>query len=90
MYYEGSDVDVELYVEVICCIVEEFGVVFGEMFDFDYGSYVFFVDYLFWVNGDGMEYCNLMVLMSLSSLCNNFIGLLGIVVYEFVYVWSIE
>lgn len=90
LHHEGSEADAEPYVEATRRIVEELGAVFGELPDFDYGSYVFLADYLPWANGDGMEHRNSTVLTSSSSLRTNRTGLLGTVAHEFVHAWSIE
>lgn len=90
LHHAGSDADAERYVDATRRIVEELGAVFGEVPEFDFGSYVFLADYLPWADGDGMEHRNSTVLTSSSSLRGNRIGLLGTVAHEFVHAWSIE
>ncbi|MCP4883777.1 MAG: M61 family metallopeptidase [Flavobacteriales bacterium] len=85
--YEGFDT----YFENVKKIVESEINVFGDLPDFDFGSYTFLSCYMENVNGDGMEHRNSTVLTSLKSLqkggaANN----IGTVAHEFFHAWNVE
>jgi predicted metalloprotease with PDZ domain len=90
MHHQGSETELELYVDWTRRLVTEARDVFGEYPRFDYGTYTFIADYLPWVNGDGMEHRNSTILASTRSLEQASMGLLGTVAHEFFHAWNVE
>lgn len=85
--YEGFD----QYFENVKKIVEQEKAVFGELPDFDFGSYTFLACYMPNVDGDGMEHRNSTVLTDLNSLTNG--GSeenIGTVAHELFHAWNVE
>ena len=66
--------------------------VFGELPDFDAGTYTFLADYLPSASGDGMEHRNSTVLTSTGSLDNasERRGLISTAAHELFHVWNVE
>ncbi len=90
IHHDGSEQEVDAYVEMVRKVVDEEIAVFGETPDFDGGTYTFIADYLPWVSGDGMEHRNSTILSSTASLRNSARGLLGTVSHEFFHAWNVE
>lgn len=89
MHHLGTAEQLDRYTAHAQRIVEEQGAVFGELPDFDFGTYTFIADYLPWVRGDGMEHRNSTILTNTGSL-ENMTGLLGTVAHEFFHAWNVE
>jgi predicted metalloprotease with PDZ domain len=89
MHHLGTAEQLDRYTAHTQRIVEEQGAVFGELPDFDFGTYTFIADYLPWVRGDGMEHRNSTILTNTGSL-ENMTGLLGTVAHEFFHAWNVE
>ena len=71
-------------------VVREQRAIFGELPDFDHGTYTFIADYLPWVHGDGMEHRNSTILTSTHSLAEGPAGNAGTLAHEFFHAWSVE
>ena len=85
--YEGFDA----YFEKVKKIVENEMQVFGELPDFDYGSYYFLACYMTNVDGDGMEHRNSTILTDLNSLSKGGDNEnIGTVAHEFFHAWNVE
>ena len=72
-------------------IVKEQMRVFGELPDFDFGTYTFLACYAPHVDGDGMEHRNSTVVTSVRPLSEG--GLernIGTVAHEFFHAWNVE
>lgn len=85
--YEGFD----QYFENVKKIVEQEMAVYGELPDFDYGSYTFLACYMANVDGDGMEHRNSTILTDLNALTDG--GSeenIGTVAHEFFHAWNVE
>jgi len=85
--YEGFDV----YAGMAEKIVKEQMRVFGELPEFDFGTYTFLACYAPNVDGDGMEHRNSTVLTSVRSLSEG--GQernIGTVSHEFFHAWNVE
>ena len=90
LHHAGTADEGAAYAEMAKRVVAEQEAIFGELPQFDYGTYTFLADYLPWVDGDGMEHRNSTVVSSSSSLARNAIGLLGTVSHEFFHAWNVE
>lgn len=85
--HEGFDT----YFQKVKRIVEEEVAVFGELPEFDFGSYTFLACYLKNVDGDGMEHRNSTILTDVKSLHEG--GdkeNIGTVAHEFFHSWNVE
>lgn len=90
LHHDGTEAEAEAYAAAVARIVDASKAIYGELPDFDFGSYTFLACYLPWVAGDGMEHRNSTVLTSTGSLAQNMTGLLGTVAHEFFHSWSVE
>ena len=84
----GSEADLDAHVISVQKIVREEQAVFGELPDFEPGSYTFLADYMPWDNGDGMEHRNSTVLTSRLELSTP--RLLNSVAHEFFHSWNVK
>jgi len=85
--YEGFDD----YFENVKTIVKEEVAVFGELPEFDFGSYTFLACYISNTDGDGMEHRNSTILTDLKSLSKG--GdkeNISTVAHEFFHSWNVE
>ncbi len=64
VHHDGSEEDVDQYLAMARNIVAAQVEIFGELPEFDYGTYTFIADYLPYVSGDGMEHRNSTILAS--------------------------
>ena len=79
------------YFENVKSIVKEEVAVFGELPEFDFGTYTFLACYIPNVDGDGMEHRNSTILTDLKSLKEG--GdreNIGTVAHEFFHAWNVE
>jgi predicted metalloprotease with PDZ domain len=90
VHHDGNDEDVDTYLEKAKKVVDAQIEVFGELPDFDYGTYTFIADYLPFVSGDGMEHRNSTILASTNSLNQSDFGQLGTLSHEFMHAWNAE
>jgi len=90
MMHEGTDEELDSYVEWVQKVVEAQKEVYGELPDFDFGRYTFLTSYNPWINGDGMEHRNSTVCSSKGNLANNARGLIGTISHEFFHAWNVE
>lgn len=90
VHHEGTEADVDTYLEKAKKVVTAQTAIFGELPDFDYGTYTFIADYLPWVSGDGMEHRNSTVLASTQSFVESDFGQLGTLSHEFIHGWNVE
>lgn len=79
------------YFEKVKKIVQTQIEIFGELPDFDFGSYTFLACYLPQVVGDGMEHRNSTILTGQTSLSNGGDqSNIGTVAHEFFHSWNVE
>ena len=90
VHHDGTEEDVDTFLEKSKKVVDALIDVFGELPDFDYGTYTFIADYLPHVSGDGMEHRNSTILASTQSLNEADFSQLGTVSHEFVHAWNAE
>jgi predicted metalloprotease with PDZ domain len=90
LHHAGTDAEADRYGDAVAAIVDATVDIYGELPDFDFGTYTFLSCYLPWVSGDGMEHRNSTVLTSTGSLASNMTGLLGTVAHEFFHAWNVE
>jgi predicted metalloprotease with PDZ domain len=90
VHHNGTDAEVDAYAELAKKVVAEQMAVFGELPDFDYGSYTFLADYHPYAPGDGMEHRNSTILTSTRPLSTGMMGNLGTLSHEFFHAWNTE
>lgn len=81
---------VDSFAALARAVVREQRAIFGELPEFDHGTYTFIADYLPWVHGDGMEHRNSTILTGSRSLAEGPEGNAGTLAHEFFHAWSVE
>ena len=90
IHHDGTDAEIDSYVEMTEKVVAEAIGVFGELPRFDFGAYTFLVDYLPWAQGDAMEHRNSTPLVSSQRLEDSALALLETLAHEFIHTWNVE
>jgi predicted metalloprotease with PDZ domain len=90
VHHDATDAEVDEYVAGTEKIVREQAAVYGELPQFDNGTYTFLGDYVPWGGGDGMEHRNSTVVAEGASIRGNVRGVLGTVSHEFFHAWNVE
>jgi predicted metalloprotease with PDZ domain len=90
VHHDATEEDVDELAEMAELVVQEHLAVYGELPDFDYGTYTFIADYLPHVNGDGMEHRNSTILTNSRGLSDNAREMLGTLSHEFFHSWNVE
>ena len=88
LLHVGTEAEVDAYAEQVKAIVLEQEAIFGELPQFDFGTYTFLASYNPWVSGDGMEHRNSTILTGGRSLAAG--GNIGTVSHEFFHAWNVE
>ncbi|MCW5514952.1 M61 family metallopeptidase [Muriicola sp. Z0-33] len=91
LHHNGTEEELNDYFESVKKVVLAEKEVFGELPEFDNGTYTFLACYIPNASGDGMEHRNSTVLTSTRSLGNG--GLtrnIGTVSHEFFHAWNVE
>jgi len=89
LHHQGSHEQGEAFARLAAAVVREQEAIFGELPEFDYGTYTFLADYLPYASGDGMEHRNSTVLSSTRSL-DQALRNIGTVSHEFFHAWNVE
>lgn len=90
VHHDGNEEDVDRFFEKTKKVVDTEIDIFGELPDFDYGTYTFIADYLPYVAGDGMEHRNSTIMTDTPSLDEADFSQLGTVSHEFFHAWNAE
>jgi predicted metalloprotease with PDZ domain len=92
LHHDAGDAEVNEYVAGAEKIVKEHTAVFGELPEFEPGTYTFLGDYVPWGGGDGMEHRNSTVVASPTSLKGPgmVLDVLDTVSHEFFHAWNVE
>lgn len=88
--HAGTAEEVADYAEMAKKVVAEQIEMWGDVPDFDTGTYTFIATYLPSVSGDGMEHRNSTVLTSRRTLETEAERNLGTVSHEFFHAWNVE
>jgi len=91
LHHQGNAEEFNQYFEQVKRVVEQEKEVYGELPNYDYGTYTFLACYMPNVSGDGMEHRNSTVLTDLESLANG--GMknnIGTVSHEYFHSWNVE
>lgn len=86
----GTDEHADIFAERARKVVDQLIAVFGDVPDFDYGTYTFIADYLPHVSGDGMEHRNSTIISGSRSLAEGNYSQIGTLSHEFFHAWNVE
>lgn len=90
VHHNGTEEDVDTYFEKAKRIVNAHLAIYGELPNYDFGTYTFIADYLPYVAGDGMEHRNSTIIASTQSLIDADFGQIGTLSHEFFHSWNVE
>jgi predicted metalloprotease with PDZ domain len=90
VHHEGTSEDVDRFAGMAERVVREQIELFGDVPDFDFGTYTFLADYLPHASGDGMEHRNSTYLTSSQSLREADFAQIGTLSHEFIHAWNVE
>ena len=91
VHHDGIEEDVDVFADKTKKVVAEQVKIFGELPDFDYGTYTFIADYLPYVSSDGMEHRNSTILTQAQSLNEmEFKPQLATLSHELIHGWNAE
>ena len=91
LHHNGTEEEADTYFEKVKKVVLAEKEVYGELANFDYGTYTFLACYIPNASGDGMEHRNSTILTSTRSLADG--GMernIGTVSHEFFHSWNVE
>jgi len=91
LHHNGTEAELDTYFEQVKKVVLAEKEVFGELPNYDYGTYTFLACYIPNASGDGMEHRNSTILTDREGLAeggmkNN----IGTVAHEFFHGWNVE
>jgi predicted metalloprotease with PDZ domain len=86
----GTDEQADIFAERARKVVDQLIAVFGDVPDFDYGTYTFLADYMPQNSGDGMEHRNSTVIIGSRSLADGNYSQIGTLSHEFFHSWNVE
>jgi len=90
VHHDGNEDDVDVFLDKARKVVAAQIDIFGDLPEFDFGTYTFIADYLPYVSGDGMEHRNSTILVSTQSLFDSEFRQLGTLSHEFIHTWNVE
>jgi predicted metalloprotease with PDZ domain len=92
VHHDAADAEVDEYFAGVRKIVREQAGIFGELPEFETGTYTFLGDYVPWGGGDGMEHRNSTVVAAAVSIKAKgaLEKVLGTVSHEFFHAWNVE
>jgi predicted metalloprotease with PDZ domain len=90
LLHEGTPQEADEFMQRIMQVVLEQQAVFGELPEFDFGTYTFIASYLPEVAGDGMEHRNSTIVTSTRPLSTGVASNMGTVSHEFFHAWNVE
>lgn len=90
LHHRGSDAEADRFAERARRVVDQQIAIFGDVPDFDFGTYTFLADYLPHVSGDGMEHRNSTVISDTRSLAEADYDQIGTLSHEFFHAWNVE
>ena len=89
-HHAGTEAEMDTFAERARRIVDAQIAVFGDVPDYDFGTYTFIADYLPWVSGDGMEHRNSTIINDTRSFKDANFDQLGTLSHEFFHSWNVE
>lgn len=89
-HHAGTEAEMDRFAEMAWKVVDAQIAVFGDVPDYDFGTYTFIADYQPWVNGDGMEHRNSTILNDTRSFAQAEFDQIGTLSHEFFHAWNVE
>ncbi|MFN3352910.1 MAG: M61 family metallopeptidase [Brevundimonas sp.] len=90
LHHLGSETEADEFAARARRVVDAQIAVFGDVPDFDFGTYTFIADYVPWISGDGMEHRNSTVISTPRGLAEADYGQIGTLSHEFFHAWNVE
>ena len=90
LHHAGTAAEADEFAARAKKVVDAQIAVFGDVPDFDFGTYTFLADYLPWVSGDGMEHRNSTVISTTRGLAEANYSQIGTLSHEFFHAWNVE
>lgn len=90
LHDKASAEEAEAYAKLIHSVTAEEEGVWGAFPQYDNGNYTFLLDYLPYVNGDGMEHRNSTVIAGTRDIHDSASQLIGTVAHEFFHSWNVK
>jgi predicted metalloprotease with PDZ domain len=91
LHHNGTEAELDDYFEKVKKVVMQQEAIFGELPQYDHGSYYFLACYVPNASGDGMEHRNSTILTSTRSLADGGMNRnIGTVSHEFFHCWNVE
>jgi predicted metalloprotease with PDZ domain len=90
LHHRGSAEEAAAYAKAIAALTAEEEGVWGAFPQYDNGNYTFLLDYLPYVNGDGMEHRDSTVICGTRDLKDAGSQLIGTVAHEFFHSWNVK
>jgi len=90
LHHRGTEEEAAVYARMCEAVVLEEEGVFGALPKYDGGTYTFLIDYLPYVDGDGMEHRDSTVITNAADLKNSASRLIESVSHEFFHSWNVK
>jgi predicted metalloprotease with PDZ domain len=90
LHHKGTPEEASAYARMCEAVVLEEEGVFGSFPKYDNGTYTFLLDYLPYVNGDGMEHRDSTVITGTRDIHDSAVQLIGTVAHEFFHSWNVK
>ena len=90
VHHPGTAAEADTFAEKAKKVVAQQIAVFGDVPDFDFGTYTFLADYVPHATGDGMEHRNSTYIVDTRSLAAAEYDQLGTLSHEFIHAWNVE
>jgi predicted metalloprotease with PDZ domain len=90
LHHQGTEEEAAAFARMCEAVTAEEEGVFGAFPKYDNGNYTFLVDYLPYVNGDGMEHRDSTSITGTQPLRNSGANAIGTVAHEFFHSWNIK
>ena len=90
VHHAGTEAEMDVFAERAKRVVDAQIAVFGDVPDYDFGTYTFIADYLPYVNGDGMEHRNSTIINTNRSFKEADFSQIGTLSHEFFHSWNVE
>ncbi|MGN6604604.1 MAG: M61 family metallopeptidase [Ginsengibacter sp.] len=90
MHAKASDSLIDTYAAMEQKVVKEEEAIFGELPDYDYGTYTFIENVNPFVHGDGMEHRNSTFITYRGQLAENVMDVLSTSSHEFFHCWNVK
>ncbi len=90
LHHNGTEAEADEYAARAKKVVDAQIAIFGDVPDFDHGTYTFLADYLPHVSGDGMEHRNSTIISTTRGLAEANYGQISTLSHEFFHSWNVE